>query len=119
LYHEFVHALGFRRHDCTFRTFERMWDRVDPEARTVTQIKFANFLWVRQFRWNWCCPECGRGHLRKRRQNGRNACVNPAHERGVRLVDTPNPQFEATSVSRVGKQAPVGTGRARGDGVKR
>mmetsp|Transcript_53594 Transcript_53594/g.174412 ORF Transcript_53594/g.174412 Transcript_53594/m.174412 type:complete len:291 (+) Transcript_53594:94-966(+) len=47
LYHEFLHALGFDRHDCTFRTVERMWDRVDPEARTVTGEKFTNFLEAR------------------------------------------------------------------------
>ena len=126
LYHEYIHALGFRRHDRAFRALERAWDetplgRTDADAllgcssastqalpaarldivdscggstiREVGAQRFAFYLSARRYQWMWVCPECGRRHHRKRRQNGRFVCRNASHERGVRLVDAPNPVY--------------------------
>ncbi len=93
LYHEYLHALGFWRHDRAFRALEQAWDAVDDGIRTSGGACFTEHLVRRKFRWCWVCPECGREHLRHRRQNGRFACANAAHSRGIKLVDMPNSQF--------------------------
>ena len=94
LYHEYVHSLGFYRHDKAFRTVEALWDGIDASARHQG-AEFADFLAARRKVWLWVCPACQRRHLRSRRQNGRFSCANPRHARGVRLVDLPNPAFAA------------------------
>ncbi|KAL1528805.1 hypothetical protein AB1Y20_010129 [Prymnesium parvum] len=111
LYHEYLHALGFRRHNSTFRTLERLWDytplgRADaavlevassggtlsdakPPIRELGAWSFTNHLIARQYPWTWVCPNCKRLHHRKRRQNGRLTCANPIHARGTPLFDVP------------------------------
>ena len=101
LYHEYLHALGFWRHDRNFRDLERLWDSVDDDARVAGNC-FTRYLVRRKYRWVWLCPECGREHLRQRRQNGRYSCTNlEAHGRGVLLVDTPNSLYADAAANRV------------------
>jgi len=82
MFHEFIHALGWRAHDAEFRSLEARW----PNKQAVSQGPlFTNTLRLEQAKWIWYCPSCEGKFPRKRRANGRFQC------RGckVNLLDMP------------------------------
>ena len=95
LFHEYIHALGFVRHDRVFRSLERIWDEIDPGTRTAEGSRLVHYLAARRCQWVWRCASCDRVHYRRRRQNSRYTCTNTvAHGPGIPLLDELNPLWE-------------------------
>lgn len=70
LYHEYLHALGHRFHDSTFRGLEQMW----PHNGAERGREFTQYLRQRTASWLWVCKTCDNKYPRKRRANGRFRC---------------------------------------------
>ena len=71
LYHEFIHVLGHRAHDATFRNLERLW----PDQTAAQQGKdFTHDRRLARARWHWVCPTCEQRYPRQRRGSGRFLC---------------------------------------------
>ena len=71
LHHEYIHALGFRAHDSTFRALESAWPgrRASKHAREFTEL-------MRRSRadWLWVCATCDTTYPRQKRSRGRYKC---------------------------------------------
>lgn len=70
LYHEYLHALGNRFHDATFRRLEQLW----PHKGAERGREFTQFLRHKTASWLWVCTTCDNKYPRKRRANGRFRC---------------------------------------------
>ena len=70
LYHEYLHALGNRFHDTTFRRLEQLW----PHHGADRGREFTQFLRQRSASWLWVCETCDKKYPRKRKANGRFRC---------------------------------------------
>jgi len=70
LYHEYLHALGHRFHDATFRQLEQLW----PHNGAERGRNFTQFLRQRTATWLWVCTSCNNKYPRKTRANGRFRC---------------------------------------------
>ncbi len=70
LFHEYLHALGNRFHDATFRRLEQLW----PHHGQERGREFTQFLRRRTATWLWVCATCDNKYPRKRRANGRFRC---------------------------------------------
>lgn len=71
MYHEFLHALGWRSHDRSFRHLESLWPH--PQAAERGQA-FTHEMRMGRAKWHWKCPECERQFPRQRRGAGRYLC---------------------------------------------
>jgi len=71
LFHEFLHAMGWRAHDRDFRTLESTWP--DVEARTLGP-SFTQAMRAEQARWWWVCSACNGRYPRKKPSRGRYQC---------------------------------------------
>lgn len=71
LYHEFLHALGWRMHDATFRALEAAWP--DAAARSLGP-SFTYAMRAGRADWWWVCPTCEKRFPRQRRGNGKYLC---------------------------------------------
>lgn len=71
LYHEFLHAMGWRAHDRDFRTLESAWP--DAEARTIGP-SFTQAMRAEHARWWWVCSACNGRYPRKKPSRGRYRC---------------------------------------------
>jgi len=83
LHHEYIHALGFRRHDSTFRALEASWP---GRSAAKHAHEFTETLRRQRAAWLWVCSTCNRSYPRQKPSKGRYRC------RGCStvLVDTPN-----------------------------
>lgn len=71
LFHEFLHVVGHRAHDATFRDLERLW----PNKAAAQQGKaFTHDRRLARARWHWVCPTCEQRYPRQRRGSGRYLC---------------------------------------------
>ena len=71
LFHEFLHVVGHRAHDATFRDLERRW----PDQTAAQQGKaFTHARRLARARWHWVCPTCEQRYPRQRRGSGRYLC---------------------------------------------
>ena len=70
LYHEFLHALGFRAHDQRFRVLEAMW----PHGGSERGKAFTNAMRSARATWMWKCPSCQQTFPRQRPGRGRFVC---------------------------------------------
>ena len=70
LYHEYLHALGNRFHDTTFRRLESLW----PFSGAERGREFTQFLRQRTATWLWVCKTCDKQYPRKRKANRRYRC---------------------------------------------
>ena len=71
LFHEFLHVVGHRAHDATFRDLERLW----PDKAAAQQGKeFTHERRLERAQWHWVCPTCGQRYPRQRRGSGRYLC---------------------------------------------
>ena len=84
LYHEYLHALGNRFHDATFRKLESHW----PFSGSQRGREFTQFLRKRSATWLWVCTTCNKKYPRKRKSNGRFRCRTCS----TTLVDVANIQ---------------------------
>ena len=83
LHHEYIHALGFRPHDSTFRALERAW----PGRSAVKHAKeFTENLRRKRAVWLWVCTTCERNYPRQKPSKGRYRC----RQCSTVLVDRPN-----------------------------
>ena len=71
LYHEFLHAIGWRAHNRDFRTMESAWP--DAEARTLGP-SFTQAMRAEQASWWWVCTSCSGRYPRKKPSRGRYQC---------------------------------------------
>jgi len=71
LYHEFIHALGWRFHDIDFRGLEALWP--DASARDFGP-SFTHAMRKNRATWMWACSTCDQRFPRQRRGNGRYMC---------------------------------------------
>tara|TARA_Y100001954_G_scaffold239301_1_gene312832 strand:- start:713 stop:1243 length:531 start_codon:yes stop_codon:yes gene_type:complete len=71
LHHEFIHALGFVKHDSLFRSIERAWP--GREAAKLAP-KFTEYLCKKSAKWLWVCSGCDTEIPRKKPSNGRYKC---------------------------------------------
>ena len=71
MYHEFLHALGWRSHDKSFRQMEALWPY--PQAASRGQA-FTHEMRMGRAKWHWKCPTCQRQFPRQRRGGGRFVC---------------------------------------------
>lgn len=77
LYHEFLHALGWKSHNAEFRQQEAKW----PEIVVASQGRdFTQAMRKKRARWLWSCPTCQQELPRQRKASGRYLC------RGCRTV---------------------------------
>ena len=71
LFHEFIHVLGNRAHDATFRDLERLW----PDRVAAHQGKaFTHARRLARAQWHWVCSTCEQRYPRQRRGSGRYLC---------------------------------------------
>lgn len=71
MFHEFLHALGWRAHDANFRALEAQW----PDTNAAAQgPALTTHLRLEQAAWIWHCPTCDGRFPRKERSNGRYQC---------------------------------------------
>jgi predicted SprT family Zn-dependent metalloprotease len=71
LHHEYIHALGFRAHDSTFRKLEAAWP---GRAAARHANEFTEALRRARAMWLWVCNECERTYPRQKPSNGRYRC---------------------------------------------
>jgi predicted SprT family Zn-dependent metalloprotease len=71
LYHEFLHALGWRAHDAEFRALEASWPDVAGSHRGPS---FTHAMRFSRASWLWKCPQCSKEFPRQRRGAGRYVC---------------------------------------------
>lgn len=71
MFHEFLHAMGWRAHDNDFRTLEGRWPDTEASSRGA---HFTSTLRLEQATWIWHCPRCDGRFPRKKRSNGRYQC---------------------------------------------
>ena len=71
LYHEFLHALGWRAHDMHFRGLEALWP--DAAARRLGP-SFTQAMRTNRATWMWSCSTCDQRFPRQKRGNGRYIC---------------------------------------------
>ena len=71
LHHEYIHALGFRGHDSTFRSLESAWP-----GRTASRHapEFTETLRRARAAWLWVCSQCDRSYPRQKQSKGRYRC---------------------------------------------
>ena len=71
LHHEFVHALGYKSHDSSFRKKERSW----PGKGVIDMApKFTEYLARKSANWMWVCTGCNMKIPKKNKNNGRYKC---------------------------------------------
>ena len=70
LYHEFLHVLGMRYQNATFRRVEALW----PNQGATVGKAFTQHLRRLSADWLWTCTTCGNQYPRKKRSNGRYKC---------------------------------------------
>lgn len=70
LYHEFLHVLGMRYHNATFRRVESLW----PHKGASQGKAFTQHLRRLSADWLWTCTTCTNQYPRKKRSNGRYKC---------------------------------------------
>lgn len=71
LFHEYLHVLGHRAHDQTFRALESTW----PNARASARGKaFTHARRLARASWHWVCPTCEERYPRQRKGSGRYMC---------------------------------------------
>jgi len=71
LHHEYIHALGFRGHDSTFRALEAAWP-----GRTASKHakEFTEMLRRSRADWLWVCATCQNTYPRQKKSGGRYRC---------------------------------------------
>ena len=71
LFHEYLHALGYRAHDAQFRSMEAQW----PDPKGAMRGKaFTHERRLARAAWHWVCSTCGQRFPRQRRGGGRFLC---------------------------------------------
>ena len=71
LFHEYLHALGYRAHDAQFRSMEAQW----PDSKGAMRGKaFTHERRLARAAWHWVCSTCGQRFPRQRRGGGRFLC---------------------------------------------
>ena len=71
LFHEYLHALGYRAHDVQFRSMEAQW----PDSKGAMRGKaFTHERRLARAAWHWVCSTCGQRFPRQRRGGGRFLC---------------------------------------------
>ena len=71
LFHEFLHVLGHRAHDRTFRALEARWPNGAASARGKA---FTHARRLARASWHWVCSTCGERYPRQRKGGGRYMC---------------------------------------------
>ena len=71
LFHEYLHALGYIKHDALFNRLESLWP--SKEAKEMGRSFTTEMREVRA-QWIWRCVNCNLSHNRQRRSNGRYQC---------------------------------------------
>ena len=89
LFHEYVHCLGWNRHDAAFKSVERTWHQPHAEIRTMAKA-FSDHLALKQRPWLWVCPSCDKRHPRAKRSSGRYHCKACM----VNVLDVANHAYE-------------------------
>ena len=72
IYHEFIHCLGYIRHDKIFYSIEAMWPTISQKK--LLGQKFMNYLKLKNSKWKWKCPKCNIYVLRQKKSSGRYIC---------------------------------------------
>ena len=70
LYHEFLHVLGMRFHNASFRKIESLW----PYEGGDQGKPFTQYLRQRSAIWLWTCTTCDHQYPSKKRSKGRYKC---------------------------------------------
>ena len=83
LHHEYIHALGFRGHDATFRALEAAWP---GRAASKHAQGFTETLRRQRALWLWFCSTCERSYPRQKPSKGRYRC----RQCSTVLTDQPN-----------------------------
>ena len=71
LFHEYLHVLGHRAHDRTFRALEARWPHTTAAARGKA---FTHARRLARASWHWVCPTCDERYPRQRKGSGRYMC---------------------------------------------
>ena len=71
LFHEYLHALGYRAHDAQFRSMEAQW----PDSKGAMRGKdFTHERRLARAAWHWVCSTCEQRFPRQCRGGGRFLC---------------------------------------------
>lgn len=76
LFHEYLHALGWRAHDRTFRTLEATWPDTQASLRGPD---FTRRMREGKATWYWRCPSCEHDYPRQRKAGGQYLCRTCRH----------------------------------------
>ena len=71
LFHEYLHVLGHRAHDRTFRALEARWPHTTAAARGKASTHARRLA---RASWHWVCPTCDERYPRQRKGSGRYMC---------------------------------------------
>ncbi|MFZ8905984.1 MAG: hypothetical protein ACO2Y2_01355 [Poseidonia sp.] len=71
LFHEYLHVLGHRAHDRTFRALESRWPNTTASSRGKA---FTHARRLARASWHWVCPTCEERYPRQRKGQGRYMC---------------------------------------------
>lgn len=82
MYHELIHAIGFRSHNTSFRELESLWPDVHAAKRG---LDFTNQMRLKRAQWIWKCPQCTKEFPRQKPSRGKYQCRTC----GCRLHDVP------------------------------
>lgn len=72
IYHEFIHCLGYIRHNKIFYKIESLWPTIS-QKKSLGQ-EFMNKLKLKNSKWKWKCPSCEIYVLRQRKSSDRYVC---------------------------------------------
>lgn len=71
LFHEFLHAMGHRAHDRSFRALESRWPNATASSRGKA---FTHSRRLARASWHWVCSTCEERYPRQRQGRGRYMC---------------------------------------------
>ena len=71
LFHEYLHAIGFKEHDAVFRHLESRWP---IEHHRSIGRQFTTFLQQKNASWKWMCTRCNLCVYRKKPTRGKFMC---------------------------------------------
>lgn len=71
LFHEYLHALGYIKHNTVFYSLESLWP--SKEAKAMGR-SFTTEMCNLRAQWIWSCINCNLSHYRQKRSNGRYQC---------------------------------------------
>ena len=72
IFHEFIHCIGYLKHNKEFYSLESLWPTIS-EKKELGE-RFMNYLKLNNSKWKWVCNKCKIHVLRQRKSSGKYIC---------------------------------------------